>query len=215
MWRRRRTSCRVYSGAKFHDGGRRSPAGHGVRRHWASRQTYPGQGLGVEADRPGPASAGAGAHLPAAPAGGVRSPHGLLRKLRQLEEEDPQLHLLWDEARREIHVQLMGEVQLEVLQRLIQDRFGRGRQPSDQGSIVLQGDHRRPGGGGGPLRAPAPLRRGPPAAGAPGAAGQRPGAGHPPAREDVLDRPLAAAHPHPPGRSGPTGGCSPGPPSRT
>ena len=37
----------------------------------------------------------------------------------------------------------------------------------------------------------------------------------PGASEDVLDRPLAAAHPHPPGRAAPTGASSPGPPSRT
>ena len=46
------------------------------------------------------------------------------RKLSQLEEEDPQLHMVWNEHLSEIHVQLMGEVQLEILQRLIADRFG-------------------------------------------------------------------------------------------
>ena len=43
------------------------------------------------------------------------------RKLSQLEEEDPQLHMVWNEQLSEIHVQLMGEVQLEILQRLIAD----------------------------------------------------------------------------------------------
>ena len=47
----------------------------------------------------------------------------LLPKLRQLEEEDPQLHLVWDEHSQEIHARLMGQVQIEVLQRLIADRF--------------------------------------------------------------------------------------------
>ena len=50
-------------------------------------------------------------------------PHTTLEKLRILEEEDPQLHVLWNAEKREIHVQLMGEVQLEILQRLLQDRF--------------------------------------------------------------------------------------------
>ena len=50
--------------------------------------------------------------------------HTALGKLRQLEEEDPQLHLLWNESLGEIHLQLMGEVQLEVLQTVIQERFG-------------------------------------------------------------------------------------------
>lgn len=47
-----------------------------------------------------------------------------LPKLRQLEEEEPQLHLVWDETAGEILVQLMGEVQIEILKRLIWERFG-------------------------------------------------------------------------------------------
>ena len=50
--------------------------------------------------------------------------HAFLRNLRQLEEEDPQLRVVWNEALGEIHLQLMGEIQLEVLTRLIQERFG-------------------------------------------------------------------------------------------
>jgi small GTP-binding protein len=50
--------------------------------------------------------------------------HGMLLKLRQLEEEDPLLHIMWNEQLKEIHVQLMGEVQIEVLKKLILDRFG-------------------------------------------------------------------------------------------
>ena len=50
--------------------------------------------------------------------------HTALGKLRQLEEEDPQLHLLWNESLGEIHLQLMGEVQLEILQTVIRERFG-------------------------------------------------------------------------------------------
>ncbi len=50
--------------------------------------------------------------------------HTMLRNLRQLEEEDPQLRVVWNEALGEIHLQLMGEVQLEVLTRLIRERFG-------------------------------------------------------------------------------------------
>lgn len=47
-----------------------------------------------------------------------------LGKLRQLEAEDPCLHLYWNEQLKEIHVQLMGEVQLEVLKRIAKERFG-------------------------------------------------------------------------------------------
>ncbi|MCV5785161.1 hypothetical protein OFN20_30210, partial [Escherichia coli] len=42
-------------------------------------------------------------------------------KLRQLEEEDPQLHLLWENG--QIHVQIMGKVQLEIFRSLVQQRF--------------------------------------------------------------------------------------------
>lgn len=47
-----------------------------------------------------------------------------LKELRRLEDEDPQLHIVWNEQLRQIHIQLMGAVQLEVLSRLIYDRFG-------------------------------------------------------------------------------------------
>lgn len=51
------------------------------------------------------------------------NPTELLRNLRQLEEEDPQLNIIWNESLQEIHAQLMGEVQMEVLGRMIWDRF--------------------------------------------------------------------------------------------
>lgn len=48
----------------------------------------------------------------------------VLGQLKQLEEEDPMLHLVWDEALREMHVQIMGQIQLEVLAGTIAERFG-------------------------------------------------------------------------------------------
>ena len=50
-------------------------------------------------------------------------PRTFLPKLKLLEEEDPQLHILWDPRLQEIHARLMGQVQIEVLQSLIRDRF--------------------------------------------------------------------------------------------
>jgi len=50
--------------------------------------------------------------------------HGMYRKLCQLEEEEPQLHITWSEQAQEIHAQVMGEVQIEILQSLIAERFG-------------------------------------------------------------------------------------------
>ena len=48
----------------------------------------------------------------------------MLPKVRQLEEEEPQLHVVWEEKLKEIHVQIMGEVQLEILKSMILQRFG-------------------------------------------------------------------------------------------
>ena len=47
-----------------------------------------------------------------------------LPKLRELEEEEPQLHIVWNEKLQQIYVQVMGEVQIEILKSLIQERFG-------------------------------------------------------------------------------------------
>ena len=64
-------------------------------------------------------------------------PHTAMKYLRELEEEDPQLRVSWNEAAREIRVQLMGEVQLEVLRRVLQDRFGL-EAAFGEGSIVYR-----------------------------------------------------------------------------
>lgn len=49
--------------------------------------------------------------------------HGIFLKLCQLEEEEPQLHIVWDEHTQEISAKVMGEVQIEVLKKLIHDRY--------------------------------------------------------------------------------------------
>lgn len=50
--------------------------------------------------------------------------HGTLLKLRQLEEEDPMLRIVWEETSGEIHAQVMGEIQIEILKSMIAERFG-------------------------------------------------------------------------------------------
>ncbi len=50
--------------------------------------------------------------------------HTMYLNLKQLEEEEPQLHILWNEASGEIHAQVMGEVQIEILKNQIAERFG-------------------------------------------------------------------------------------------
>jgi small GTP-binding protein len=68
---------------------------------------------------------------------GETDPFIVLPKLRQLEEEDPQLRITWDESLREIRAHLMGRVQLEILQRLAKDRFGL-EVDFDEGSILYR-----------------------------------------------------------------------------
>ena len=50
--------------------------------------------------------------------------HTMLRHMRMLEEEDPQLHIVWNEALGEIQAQVMGDVQMEILKSQVQERFG-------------------------------------------------------------------------------------------
>ena len=83
-------------------------------------ETYAGQALGAE-------PAGQAYALEPVMTSRVNLPKGAdpavaLPKLRQLEEEDPQLHLLWENG--QIHVQIMGKVQLEIFRSLVQQRFG-------------------------------------------------------------------------------------------
>src|SRR5699024_11412438 len=49
--------------------------------------------------------------------------HAFLKALQTWKEEDPQLHVTWSEHLQEIHVQVMGEIQLEILEQLLQERF--------------------------------------------------------------------------------------------
>ena len=83
--------------------------------------TYAGQGLGSQSGASKPLLEPVMTYRIALPKG--CDPITALGKLRLLEEEDPQLHILWDERLRQIHVQIMGKVQLEVLRTVIAQRF--------------------------------------------------------------------------------------------
>ncbi len=61
----------------------------------------------------------------------------MLADLKQLEEEEPELHITWNEQAQEIQVQVMGEVQIEVLKSLVAERFGVDIR-LDAGSIVYK-----------------------------------------------------------------------------
>ena len=82
--------------------------------------TRPGQGLGAEADADTPLLEPVLNYRVESAA----DPHTLLKALQMLEDEDPQLHVNWRDDLGEVHVQLMGEVQLEILQNILQERFG-------------------------------------------------------------------------------------------
>ena len=83
-------------------------------------QTWAGQALGAEPQGKPPVLEPVMTYRVALPAGA--DPAAVLPKLRQLEEEEPQLHLLWEGG--QIHVQIMGRVQLEIFRALVKERFG-------------------------------------------------------------------------------------------
>ena len=83
--------------------------------------TWAGQGIGIEQAALPPELEPVMTYKAALPAG--TDPLTALQKLRQLEEEDPQLNILWDEGAKQIHVQIMGKIQLEILKSLIAQRF--------------------------------------------------------------------------------------------
>ena len=118
-WKEKADQLRIYSGRKFQPVDE-APAGSIVAVTGLNGAAA-GQGLGFEAEGTPPALEPVLTYQVLLPEG--QDPVTAMQKLRQLEEEDPQLHLVWNEQLREIHIQLMGEVQLEVLQRLIAQRF--------------------------------------------------------------------------------------------
>ena len=132
-WQEKVSGIRIYSGEKFRTA-ERVESGM-VCAVTGLTHTRPGMGLGAEA----------GALPPVLePVLGYRvclpeecDAHVMLRNLRQLEEEDPQLRVVWNERLGEIHLQLMGEVQLEILTSVIAERFGVDV-TFDEGSIVYR-----------------------------------------------------------------------------
>ena len=119
-WQAKADQLRLYNGTKFQLVDTALP-GMVVAVAGLS-DSYPGEGLGAEPDAAPPA-------LEPVLRYRVLLPQGCdvptaLRCLRELEQEDPLLHVVWDERLGQLHLQLMGEVQLEVLQSLLERRFG-------------------------------------------------------------------------------------------
>ncbi len=113
------SGLRVYSGQKF-------DTAEEVRAGWVCAAlglsaTRPGQGLGAAADAEGPVLEPVMSYRVLLPKG--TDPMLLLPKLMQLDQEDPQLHVVWNAQSKEISVQLMGKIQAEIFKSIVRDRF--------------------------------------------------------------------------------------------
>lgn len=120
IWKEKVNQIRIYSGTKYETV--EEAAAGTICAVTGLTRTYPGEGLGMEVASDLPSLQPVLSYQVLLPQ--EQDPFQVLVKLRQLEEEDPLLHVLWSEHLREIHVQLMGEVQIEVLRSLISERFG-------------------------------------------------------------------------------------------
>ena len=119
MWHEKADQVRVYSGAKFTTVD--SVVAGTVCAVTGLTRTFPGAGLGKEPDGVNPVLQPVLTYtlLP-----GECDIHACLVALRELEDEDPLLHVVWQPHLEEVHLQLMGAVQLEVIQQMMHDRFG-------------------------------------------------------------------------------------------
>ena len=119
-WAEKANQLRLYSGAKYTLTEAIGPGQ--VCAVTGLTKARPGEGLGAERDSDLPVLEPVLSYQVLLPEG--TDVHGALGKLHRLEEEEPQLHVVWNETLGEIHVQLMGEIQLEVLRSLLAERFG-------------------------------------------------------------------------------------------
>ena len=119
-WAEKANQLRLYSGAKYTLAEAIGPGQ--VCAVTGLTRAKPGTGLGAERDSDLPVLEPVLSYRVCLPEGA--DVHAALGKLHRLEEEEPQLHVVWNETLGEIHVQLMGEIQLEVLKSLLAERYG-------------------------------------------------------------------------------------------
>lgn len=119
LWEEKAEQIRIYSGNSF-EAVKEAKAGS-VCAVAGLSHTYCGQGLGIEAHTFLPVLEPVLTYKIGLPEG--CNVHSMLIKLKELEEEEPQLHIVWDERLQEIHAQVMGEVQIEILKRMIWERY--------------------------------------------------------------------------------------------
>ncbi len=113
------SQLRIYSGDKFEQIDS-SCAGE-ICAAIGLSATYAGQGLGAESDSSAPLLEPVLSYRIILPHG--CDPNLYFPKLKELEEEEPSLHLYWNEELRQIEARLMGEIQIDLIKRLVLDRF--------------------------------------------------------------------------------------------
>ena len=119
-WEEKVNQIRIYSGPKF-ETVNEAEAGT-VCAVTGLTQTRPGEGIGADEGIIAPVLEPVLSYRIILPEG--TDPREMLPKLRQLEDEDPALRITWNELLSEIQAKIMGEVQIEILQSIIKDRFG-------------------------------------------------------------------------------------------
>ena len=119
-WQEKVNQIRTYSGDKFETPGE-VKAGE-ICAVTGLNETWAGEGLGYEKETICPELSPVLCYSILLP--DEYDAVAILPKFRQLEEEEPQLHIIWDEKNKEIKAQIMGQVQIEVYQKLIRERFG-------------------------------------------------------------------------------------------
>lgn len=119
-WQEKVNQIRTYSGDKFETPGE-VKAGE-ICAVTGLNETWAGEGLGYEKETIYPELSPVLCYSILLP--DEYDAVAILPKFRQLEEEEPQLHIIWDEKNKEIKAQIMGQVQIEVYQKLIRERFG-------------------------------------------------------------------------------------------
>ena len=111
---------RIYSGTKYEAA---EKAGSGtICAVTGLTQAVPGQGLGIQKDSLRPVLEPVLTYQMLFPDG--TDIHDMMRNLRELEEEQPELQIVWKEQLKEIHVKVMGEIQTEILKSMMKERFG-------------------------------------------------------------------------------------------
>lgn len=119
IWEEKVDQIRIYSGSGY-DNTDEIQAGS-VCAVTGLTKTYPGEGLGIEDNIEKPVLKPVLTYQLILPPG--YNAFHMLSQIRELEEEDPTLHIVWQEKLQEIHIQLMGEVQIDILKSIIKERF--------------------------------------------------------------------------------------------